>query len=251
MKPIQFYDLLLPAIGETPWSPNTYKTRFSLNIKGLSYETVWVTFEDVPNVIPKITFVLYKKKYWSQVYLLIVSKTGEVPTVPIIVDVEKDKVIQDSFKIAKYLETTYPETPSLFHGDEKLHQSLQETFEDCLAGPLFYLVLLKAIKFCGDEEAQAKLKKSREVKYGVTVEQLTGNPKEHIETINKKLKSANDILSDSLYLTGSKVGWADVVLASCLKMVDALDNELFETQILGTPDTNSLREWYKRMTQYA
>ncbi|KAI9005420.1 hypothetical protein CLU79DRAFT_850059 [Phycomyces nitens] len=233
MKPIQFYELCLPAIGEKPWSPNTYKTRFSLNIKGLSYEAIWLTFEDIPNVIPKIT------------------KTSDAPTVPVIVDVEKDQVVQDSFKIAKYLEATYPETPSLFHGDERLHKSMEETFDKSLLLPLSCLVALKIIKFCGDEDAQARLRKTRESKYGVTMEQIVGNPKDHLKTIHKELESVKDILSKSLYLTGSKVGWADVVLASRLKMVDVLDNELFETQILGVPDENSLREWYKRMAQYA
>ncbi|KAL0097097.1 hypothetical protein J3Q64DRAFT_1711330, partial [Phycomyces blakesleeanus] len=232
-KPIQFYDLRLPALGEKAWSPNTYKARYALNIKGLPYETKWVTFQEVHTIIPEIT------------------KTGEAPTVPIIVDVEKDKVIQDSFKIAKYLEATYPQTPSLFHGNEQLHTSMQEKFVTRLARPLFCLVVFKVIKATGDEDVQSWFQKTREAKYGMPIEQFAGNPEDRIKEIHEGLKDTRKTLTETPYLTGSKVGWADVVLFSQLKMIDSIDKALLESRILdGTNGEKSLREWYERMSQY-
>ncbi|KAL0095726.1 hypothetical protein J3Q64DRAFT_1844458 [Phycomyces blakesleeanus] len=234
MKPIQFYDLLLPALGEKAWSPNTYKTRFTLNIKKLPYETTWVTFKEIYTLIPDIT------------------KTGNPPTVPIIVDTEKEKAIQDSLKIAQYLEVTYPESPSLFHGDEELHRSFQATFDTRLVLHLICIIVLKVVKACGDEAAQARFREVREAKYGKTVEQFAGDPEDHIKQIHEVLKDTRKILAEKPYLTGSKVGWADITLASQLRTVDALDHELFDSRILD--DTNggkSLREWYERMSVYA
>ncbi|KAL0095890.1 hypothetical protein F4703DRAFT_1827277 [Phycomyces blakesleeanus] len=234
MKPIQFYDLRLPALGEKSWSPNTYKTRYTLNIKRLSYETKWVTFQEVLTIIPEIT------------------KTGETPTVPIIVDVEKDKVIQESFKIAQYLEDTYPETPSLFHGNEELHASIQKKIGSTLALNLACIVVLKIIKAYGNEAEQAKFRKDRESKFGMPIEQLIGDLEDRIKAIQDGLEDFRETLTKTPYLTGSEVGWADVVLASQLRFIDSMDPELFDSRVLD--DTNrekSLREWYERMSVYA
>ncbi|KAL0095702.1 hypothetical protein J3Q64DRAFT_1711323 [Phycomyces blakesleeanus] len=234
MKPIQFYDLALKGLGEVPWSPNTYKTRFTLNIKELSYVTTWLSIDEIHTVIPKVT------------------NTGETPTVPVIVDTEKDQVIQDSFKIAKYLEATYPQTPSLFHGNEQLHTSMQETFDTRLLRHLFCLSVLAIYRNCGDESMQAEFRKNKEQKFGVTLEQFAGNPEDHIKEIGNILKDTKNTLTETLYLTGSKVGWADVVLASYLKMVDVLNHDVFESGILGSKEAeDSLRKWYERMSRYA
>ncbi|KAI9029930.1 hypothetical protein CLU79DRAFT_733216 [Phycomyces nitens] len=233
MKPIHFYDLSIPVFDDKPWSPNTYKTRLSLNIKKLPYETVWVNIPEIYTVIPEIT------------------KTGEAPTVPIIVDTENDKVIQDSFKIAKYLETTYPTTPSLFHGDEKLHQSLQEKYDSRLFFLLFCLSLLAISRECGDEKLQAEFRRKKEEKYGVTLEEFAGSTEDRLKEINEILKDTRKTLKASPYLTGTKVGWVDAVLASQFKMVDMLNHDVFESGILDNDGDKALREWYERMAQYA
>ncbi|KAL0094531.1 hypothetical protein F4703DRAFT_1948921 [Phycomyces blakesleeanus] len=234
MQSIKLYDLALNDFEKKCGSPNTLKARISLNIKRLSYETKWVTFQEVHTIIPDIT------------------KTGETPTVPVIIDVEKNKIIQDSFEIAKYLEATYPETPSVFHGNEQLHTSIQKTLDIGLNLNLTCIVGLKIFEAYGDEASQAKFKKDCEFKFGMSLEQLTGNPEDRIKAVQDVLKDFRKTLAETPYLTGSEVGWADIVLASQLRIVDAIDHELFVSRILDDANRGrSLREWYERMSVYA
>ncbi|KAI9005421.1 hypothetical protein CLU79DRAFT_781788 [Phycomyces nitens] len=233
MASITLYDLPLVNFEGKCWSPNTSKARVSLNIKGIPFETVWVPFADIATVIPKLT------------------KTAERPTVPIIVDASKDIVVQDSWKIAQYLEATYPDTPSLFHGDEDFHKAAEGSFGQCFIS-MFRLVVLTIANNAGNEEEKIEFRKNREAKFGTTIENFAGNPEDNIKIINEELKDTRSTLAKSPYLSGPKVGWKDAVLYSYLKFVDILRHDIFEPRILNAVEgDNSLKEWYQRMSKYA
>ncbi|KAG0161750.1 hypothetical protein DFQ28_005117, partial [Apophysomyces sp. BC1034] len=53
MAQVRLYDLKFPDEPRGVWSPNTCKTRYALNVKGIRYESEFVTFEEVHTVIPK------------------------------------------------------------------------------------------------------------------------------------------------------------------------------------------------------
>lgn len=89
---IKLYELR----GKNPdliWSCNPWKTRMCLNLKGIEFESIPLTYLEIHSVLPE---VLHKT---------------EGCTVPVLVD--NEMVIQDSFKIAQYLDEHHP-GPSIF-----------------------------------------------------------------------------------------------------------------------------------------
>ncbi|KAI8366159.1 hypothetical protein BD560DRAFT_401320 [Blakeslea trispora] len=238
---IQFYDLELLGMPQTVFSCNTLKTRIALNLKGLPYETKWLNFSSVREVIPVIT-----------------NTNPEVkrPTVPVIVDSisGQDKVIQDSYDIACYLEKQYPQTPSLFHNNQGVHRFFQQYCESVLLYPLFKLVMFIIHKQCGPDVLQDWWREDREIMFGAPLDRIAGNRDENILAVRSALLPIIKVLKEFPFMTGNQVGWADVVLASEFGMVAALDPATFEAVFLSgfeTPaDDVLIQNWWKRMQPY-
>ncbi|KAI0699939.1 hypothetical protein C8T65DRAFT_658659 [Cerioporus squamosus] len=99
---IVFYDIPGVVKGKA-WSPNTWKTRYALNVKGIPYKTVWVEYPDIEALCKKIGATpAEKRKDGTPLY-----------TLPIIYDPNTKSVISYSAAIARYLDSTYPHTPRL------------------------------------------------------------------------------------------------------------------------------------------
>ncbi|KAG2180719.1 hypothetical protein INT44_003726 [Umbelopsis vinacea] len=227
---IKLYDLKKTRSldDRRPWSPNTWKTRYLLNIKGLDYSTEYLHFLDIPETIGKL-----------------VPDTPKA-TVPCITDVD-GRTIQDSRVIALYLEEKYP-TPSIFQGGQGIHFF----FEDWAAeniGHKPFLASLPAMYSSLDEESQMHLRKGREFMFATTLEDFAGNPKEHIAALNKALEPIAKILSKYSFLTGDQVGWSDIVLASQLVCLKKTHPEMLTEEVLGTD--HHLKAWWERMENYA
>ncbi|EUC65041.1 glutathione S-transferase, putative [Rhizoctonia solani AG-3 Rhs1AP] len=91
-NPIVFYDILSE---HGYWSPNTYKTRLTLNHKRLPYRVEYVSFSDIT---PKLKELGVRAMHY---------------TLPMIADPSPDPngkptYVVDSFDIALYLDKTYP-----------------------------------------------------------------------------------------------------------------------------------------------
>ncbi|KAI0033276.1 hypothetical protein K488DRAFT_85044 [Vararia minispora EC-137] len=101
---ILFYDLTRNAEGPArgAHSYNTLRTRLALNIKGIAYETVWITIADVESEAIKAGAQPTTERAGKPLY-----------TVPFIVDPSTGRVVSDSPKIAVYLDEQYPDTPAL------------------------------------------------------------------------------------------------------------------------------------------
>ncbi|CAE6473020.1 unnamed protein product [Rhizoctonia solani] len=115
-NPIIFYDLA--DANNKHWSFNPYKTRLSLNYKGLPYQVVYLSF---PDIEPRL----------EELGVAPVSETFPRYTLPVIADPSTDPngkptYVSDSFKIALYLDEKYPapKYPSIFspgtHGLQNL-----------------------------------------------------------------------------------------------------------------------------------
>ncbi|KAL0569596.1 hypothetical protein V5O48_012369 [Marasmius crinis-equi] len=117
---IEFYDIpsKLPGIA---WSPNTWKTRYCLNYKGIPYKTIWVEYPDIASTCKRIGAAPSTYKRDGTPYY----------TLPVIHDPSTGKTISDSPLIAEYLEQTYPDTPRLFPpGTRSLQAAFYDAFED-------------------------------------------------------------------------------------------------------------------------
>ncbi|KZT66113.1 hypothetical protein DAEQUDRAFT_635715, partial [Daedalea quercina L-15889] len=117
---IIFYDIP-SVIPSKAWSPNTWKTRYLLNLKGLPYRTQWVEYPDIAS--------LHKSFGLPPTY------PGAIMayTLPMIYDPRTKRVIADSIKIAAYLDDEYPETPAV---SPKELRAFQAVFTEAFMGEL-------------------------------------------------------------------------------------------------------------------
>ncbi|KAH6902442.1 hypothetical protein BKA70DRAFT_1567888 [Coprinopsis sp. MPI-PUGE-AT-0042] len=113
---ITFYDLATP-IPRRISSPNTMKTRLTLNYKGLPYTTEWVEFPDIRELYNKLD-VKPNLGYLNNPDF----------SLPMITDHSTGVSLCESFAIAKYLDETYPDTPKLVPSDENGEMEKQITF---------------------------------------------------------------------------------------------------------------------------
>ncbi|KAI8637282.1 hypothetical protein BD408DRAFT_424789 [Parasitella parasitica] len=219
-----FYDLELLNKPGLVWSPNTCKTRYALNLKNIPYETKWVNFANIQEIIPPTT------------------KSSSRPTVPIIV--HNDKPVVDSWDIAVYLEEQFPNNPSLFHGNTALHKFFLHYSDKCINSSVYRIVLLDIHASTGDEKLQDWFRKDRESSMrGKSLEQFAGDVKDNVAKLKTGIALVSSHFAGYPYLTGDKPGWADVVLLSHLTFLVALKPEIFETAVLSD---ERIRAWWNR-----
>ncbi|KZT69520.1 hypothetical protein DAEQUDRAFT_756893 [Daedalea quercina L-15889] len=127
---IIFYDIPSIVPGKA-WSPNTWKTRYLLSLKGLPYRTQWVEYPDIAG--------LHKSFGLPPIQ----PGASAEYTLPMIYDPRTKCAVADSMKIAEYLDEEYPETPVV---SPKELRAFQATFDQAFMGmflpaiaPLFVL----------------------------------------------------------------------------------------------------------------
>ncbi|KAI9317615.1 hypothetical protein BX666DRAFT_2121150 [Dichotomocladium elegans] len=234
MTQIRLYDLELSAIPAQFWSPNTCKTRFALNFKGIPYETEWVVFDQVQGVVSSVV------------------KSDARATVPAIVDIAHNNfAIQDSWEIAQYLEKAYADTPSLFNGQIGIHQFFLEYCTEKLLPHLVCLCFMEIHRRATPQKTQDWFRETMESRNKMTLEEMASNPDVLAKNVTEALVLIGRVLVVHPFITGEKAGYADLVLAAYFQMVDVLRPELFKSLILN--DTNAghaLTAWWKRMDKY-
>lgn len=120
-SPIVFYDIAMrPPTEKTCCSPNPWKTRLALNFKGLPYSTSWVALPDIAKVRSSLKVPACRK----------FGDGTDFFTLPIITDTATDWLVGDSFDIAVYLQSTYPNSGA---GDLFPPQTIDYVFTPDLA----------------------------------------------------------------------------------------------------------------------
>ncbi|EIW79330.1 hypothetical protein CONPUDRAFT_127368 [Coniophora puteana RWD-64-598 SS2] len=163
MAPIIFYDIpsTLPI---NAWSPNCWKTRYALNIKGVPYTTEWVEYPDIEALALQIGAAPTGTK----------DDGSPSYTLPIINDPNTGKVVSDSFLIAEYLDETYSggNFNTLFPSNSK---PLVEAFEGGLVGALSpALPLLLSISApVLNPSSKEYFRRTREAKFGKKLEEFS------------------------------------------------------------------------------
>ncbi|KAI9464244.1 hypothetical protein HD554DRAFT_1286084 [Boletus coccyginus] len=215
-SPIIFYDI--PSkLGIKAWSPNTWKTRYALNIKGVPYKTEWVEYPDIAALAKKIgapptaTDNDGTPKY----------------TLPIINDPNTGKVIADSFLIAEYLDATYPNGTTLFPPGTK---PLIAAFESGVVGAIREILLLQLAVSCHilNPVSEKYFRETREARFGLKIEEFSPvGPKRDADLAKGKegLAAVNAWLtkSEGKFVLGDTISYADSVLAGWLGWIKITD----------------------------
>ncbi|KAI0372258.1 hypothetical protein BV20DRAFT_940572 [Pilatotrama ljubarskyi] len=212
-EPIVFYDIPGKDTSLKCWSPNTWKTRYTLNVKGIPYKTVWVEYPDIEAVLRKIGALPTEHK----------ADGSPLYTLPAIYDPNTKTALAESAAIVRYLDKTYPDTPRLIPaGTDALHAAFNQAFRSVLGEDLHYS-LVAAVANSLPPRSEAYFRTTREARFGVKLEELAPpGPKreKHWSGVQHAFHTYAQWLetdgTDKLFFTGDKIAYADVTIAAYL-----------------------------------
>ncbi|MEW6435615.1 MAG: glutathione S-transferase family protein [Pseudomonadota bacterium] len=200
------------ADPQVRFSPHCWKTRMAVAHKGLeAYRIAW-RFTDKD----EISF----------------SGQGFVPVV-----VHGDQIVSDSWEIAHYLESRFPNKPSLFGNHESIAVSrFVNAWADRRLLPKIGRIILIDIYEHIDERDKDYFRSSREKRFGQTLEKASENPFSLLKELSKELAPLRSTLRSQDFIAGSTPKYADYCVfgmfmwARCISTTELLaeDNPIFQ-----------------------
>lgn len=179
-------------------------------MKKLPYKTVWVEYPDIEALCEKLG----------------AEPTNSVAkyTLPVIHDLSTNAVISDSINIARYLDSTYPSTTTLFPSSTNV---LQEAFQSAFAmaaltnlNPI--LIPITCLKL--NPASQPYARSTREIRFGKKLEDISP-PGQKLEEYWKKTQEGFGVVHGWIskngkgkqFVMGDTISYADVTIASFLR----------------------------------
>jgi glutathione S-transferase len=180
--------LLYDLCGRDPalrFSPYCWRAKMALAHKGLAFDTTPVPFSGVAAV-----------------------ESGASKTVPVIND--DGTIVHDSFDIALYLDRTYPDRPVLF-GDAASVAAcrLIEGWANGALHPIMMRMMVKDIHGALGDADQAYFRKSREARFGRSLEEHQTGVEANAEALRAALEPARRVLAHHDWLGGDRPRFAD------------------------------------------
>ena len=199
------------------FSPHCWKTRMSLAHKGLDFQSLPTAFTEIPKI-----------------------EGGITKSVPVIKD--GDKVLSDSYEIAKYLDAAYSDTPSLFAGDGGLAlTNFVINWSQSQLHPLIGALAMKDIHDILDDVDQAYFRKSREAMIKMSLEDLHNARDAKVEVLNKTLLPLKLMLKGQPYIGGDNPLFADYVVFGALQWMR------MTCTISVLPNEGDVADWFDRL----
>jgi len=242
MAIITLYDIpsTLRPSGQGPvkdsdqaWSPNTWKTRYALNIKRLAFKTEWIEYPDIQ--------AFYKQHNIPHVD----TKPDGSPhyTLPVIHDGSTGKFIVDSFNIAAYLDEQYPHAPTFF---PKGTRALQIAFQFAVGSVTGALgrIVMPATHTILNEASQGYFHRTK----GIDELRI---PEDELDDHWKQLEVEMGVIDDWLkmngeeqkFITGDSIAYVDIHLTSrLLWMKKVLDGKTQGSKVSNGWDL--IKEWH-------
>ena len=203
-----------PRLDGIVWHVCTF--RYCLNIKGIPYKTVWVEYPDIEAVCKKIgASATDKRMDGTPLY-----------TLPVIYDPNTMRAVSESAAIARYLDSTYPDTPRLI---PEAADALVSAFIDAFWAALdwqFEPIILPVETTILRPASRPYFRETREKKLGCKLEEAAPPGSERLEEcwagvqrgVHKMACWLNADGKDKVFFMGNKTGitYADIMLASFL-----------------------------------
>jgi len=214
--PITMYDLA-GVEAERRFSPFCWRAKMALAHKGLAAETVPWRFTE-KDKLPK-------------------PNDGRVPVI-----IDDGRIVHDSTAIAEYLEDRYADRPSLFGGDagRGLTRFVQNWTETVLQVGLIRLVLMDIYKHIGPED-QAYFRKSREERFGTTLEEFVGDRNARLPAFRASLDPLRRTVERQPFVSGKTPAYADYIVFGAFQWARAVS----DFEVLAADDP--VRAWRGRM----
>ncbi|VDC02154.1 unnamed protein product [Peniophora sp. CBMAI 1063] len=190
------YDIT-SVLSDKAWSRNVWRVRYLLNIKGIQYQTRWLSHPEIEPELKRIG--ASPTSHWML--------KAETYTLPVMYDASKKTVLSDSNTIAAYLEETFPETRSL-----RVAQSIEfvQSFGARLNESLFPLLVAPTAENLLPE-TRAAWRTKREKAYGTTLEAMAEpdtKRAELLKVVDDEL-SYRDVAIAATLINARRVGGAD------------------------------------------
>ncbi|WEX78505.1 glutathione S-transferase family protein [Sinorhizobium numidicum] len=176
-----------------PFSPHVWKTKLSLAHKGLAFDIAPVGFTEIPKL-----------------------EEGATKIVPLLRDGEK--LVKDSFEIALYLEQAYPERATLFGGEGgKAMARFVEGWSQMTLHPVIGRIAIMDIHDSLDPVDQAYFRRSREERFGQSLEEIAEAGRSDIKAFSTKLEPLRHMLKAQPFLGGDRPLFADYIVFGALQ----------------------------------
>ncbi|MER9855250.1 MULTISPECIES: glutathione S-transferase family protein [unclassified Mesorhizobium] len=188
--------LLYDLVGRDttrPFSPHCWKVAMAVAHKGLDISTVPTRFLEVPAV-----------------------EGGVSKTVPVIRDGET--VLADSFAIALYLDEAYPDRPTLFGGEGgKAMARFVERWSQLTIHPYVTTAAIIDLHTMQDEENAAYFRRSREQRFGKTLEDVVTARDAGLATFRAALEPLRSMLGYQPFIGGASPLFSDYIVFGALQ----------------------------------
>lgn len=214
--PITLYDLA-GAEAERRFSPFCWRAKMALAHKGLDVETVPWRFTE-KDKLPQ-------------------PNAGRVPVI-----IDGDKIVHNSSAIADYLETRYPDRPSLFGGEtgRAMTRFVQNWTETVLQPGLVGFVVLDICRHSAPQD-QAYFRQSREERFGATLEVVVKDRETRLPGFRDSLAPLRRTVERQKFLAGDAPAYADYIVFGAFQWARAIS----DFQLLAADDP--IAEWRGRM----
>lgn len=126
--------------------------------------------------------------------------------VPVIVD--GGRTVSDSWQIARYLEETYPDRPSLFGGPVPPVRFIA-AWTDRVVQPAIGRMILADVLAVLDAKDQGYFRESRERRFGATLEAVQADRDQRLPAFRQSLEPVRSTLAISPFLGGEMASFAD------------------------------------------
>ncbi|KAG8692564.1 hypothetical protein FRC09_011112 [Ceratobasidium sp. 395] len=221
-NPIIFYDLT--GKDGISWSPNTYKTRLTLNYKGLPYRVEKLSFPDI------------QAKYKE------LGITSAPYTLPLIADPSsepnsKPTYVSDSFKIAVYLDDKYPapQYPVVFPpGTRALQHLIVTEYYPTVAVSLAPLIS-PSVPERLDERGAEYWYRTRGNRFQPPTEEAAAKLRQEVaqkwDGIAKSLDFNNNTAEPGPFLMGNQISFADFAIGGVFHFFQQIQGE--DSVLLG------------------
>ncbi|MEM6354118.1 MAG: glutathione S-transferase N-terminal domain-containing protein [Pseudomonadota bacterium] len=212
------YDLAA-ANSNIRFSPNCWRVKFALALKGLTAVTVPCRFTEKALIAP----------------------SGQ-RALPVLVD--GDLWVAESWQIALYLEQLRPEQPLFPNGPQPL-VFLRHWIDSTLHPAILRLILLPLYDILAEED-RAYFRESREARFGMSLEAASTDWEEGRAALSTLLEPARKVLASTAWLGGDTPDFGDCMLAGALRWAEIATQG---QPVLEAADPIAL--WYARLLRRA
>ena len=208
---------LCGADAARPFSPHCWKSVMALKHKGLDFVESPKPFTAIPEI-----------------------EGGVSKTVPILRD--DDTLIVDSFRIALYLDETYPDLPSLFEGEGgKAMARFVEGYSQSTIHPAISKIAINDIHDMLAPKDQAYFHESRSALFGKPIEALKDGRAAEIEAFPDKFKPLRHMLKSQPFIGGDKPLFGDYIVFGALQWLR------ISTGSIHLPSDDPVAGWFEQL----